>query len=400
MNTKLTILFSILAAFCAASVIKRKEDQGQSSRVDLKCYGKILNKFFLSTNLDEAYSPVAPDELTKDICPTLDLNCCKSDAIKAQFEVFNATYIQLREYFFLHSNITTNLRKHKVKPLKTEYTEPKCTDEDSYRFYDGSEHVGDSPTGETDPQKLISMFLYEMDQSLANHRTLNYTLSKYYSGFICGICHPKASTQFSQTHSQKQLDDDHIAFRYSLESFQAHQKVFLEILEYWRSLGRAYEILKQLPAKPDFTTDVRFMHPKEIQCAITKIKPCLELKTVAEIFANGKKCFIGLEAGILLDFRAGNFETVRTIYRDINEYFFLHFNDLAMFPRRAEALPIKIQFATQNIDTEISWDNVEPDLHDGGFNVLEHQYREKKWFLGALRVGVSLLAAVIAALAF
>lgn len=175
MLAKIAFIFAaaLPAAINASIVLKKKNSSGIDKLDPNVCYYKLYTKFSLSKEIANDYSPEPADEETKNLCPTLDVSCCKTEALKGQFDVFKNTYLQLREYFFVHSNITHSLRKHGIKPLNTKGFSHKCSDRGSV-IMDGE----DKPADET-PETMLSHFLFEMDQTLANSKSLNYTLSKY-----------------------------------------------------------------------------------------------------------------------------------------------------------------------------------------------------------------------------
>lgn len=96
--------------------------------------------------------------------------------------------------------------------------------------------------------------------------------------------------------------------------------------------------------------------------------------------------------------KAHRFDRIIAFYRDVNEYFFLKFNDLKMFPKNSEKLAVNLDFSIPNINTDHTWSSIGFDCGKNGFSMTKHQYNEKLWFLSAVRLGITALVGMAAQL--
>lgn len=391
MQTIFTLFIALALVQTSFTMLKKHEDSGLQN--PMRCEPKILNLWSVSKSLIGEYPADQPDTLTKKYCPTLQQSCCSGEGIEAQFKVFNTAYLELRDYFFMHNNITANLIKTGVKPKETKHTEFTCNNGNAEIVGDSDKKISEA---EADTPTLYSYFLYEMTQTYEKAQNFNYTASSYYSGFICGICEPGLISHFTVDPKLTDLKDgNHYAFQYSLESFKAHVNVVYEYFIWIEGLAKTYEFFRRLPQIEGLNIETDIQGHRDKNCILKMLKDCMQVESLKSLVGSHEKCLEILEVGIDPEAVIRNLESIKNLYRDYNLYFYSHFrNEMFNKQEKIEAHPSKLLFSAHNNQAENSWTDFQYDLAEDGFSMTKHKYDEKLWFLSATRFGVAVLVSL------
>lgn len=365
------------------------EDADEVLKLDpTKCYGKLLGMFSLNSKAsDEPFDPVAADKATEEMCPGLKTTCCESEAIRAQLEQFKSGYQAIRQQMFYHRNITAFLLAQGVKPVEFKVPQtPKDAEEDADIVL---------PTNE---DQLVSHYLFAMESAYNRFDHLNHTISKYYSGFVCGFCAPSIVSSFSTGSPLEHDESNLLYFRFNMASYNALTRLAYDYYGYVTQVMQASYFLLNIQgadghALPEFLEYHSSSSLKdfiqESNNILGKLRSCMDLQNVAQIRNAQTNCL--RFTGEFFDFSV--FAAIPSSFKDqikLGRVYIRHrYGADKLSPKDTTEFQDMLWFTAFNTKSEMNWASISKTFDDKGMDMTAITYNEKLWYASALRAAIT-----------
>lgn len=386
------IAFITILAFSSIiapkSGVVQKLDNGQNKNtIQLqKCYSRPLSIYFQMDSDNDFTASLATPE-TKLICPTLEQTCCSADQLTQQFAVFKENYLVLRNYFKNQEEIIA-----KLKELKFVATIPK---EDKTEESE-SEDIEKKPV---DRSHLYGVLLHYLQSSYDQSHHLNYTISSYYSGFLCQFCHPESNAFFPlfsnyRSRDNRDFDREDTKWQFDVSFFNEYFKLVTGVYKYKLLLSNANKILVQIAESQNSQGIMAFpdMNPEALSEYINYCESILG----DSVALSKSKCFETIQQNKDIVQTMSGFEEISKFFFILNEHMFLNFGLLQFATKKDDYFPVAFNFALQNEKMGEDLEQYRIKINTNkGFSMVTRKISESLWYLFAQKSVASVIAIIL-----
>ena len=362
MNTKLIITILFIGA-AQSSMLKYLLSLKDNPIYLEKCYEGISHLFMNDSGLEQSDTARIADSTHHKICPQVDQTCCSTEGLQEQFNHFKKGYANLRKYFVIFGEASAVIKKSSLKTIKID-------------IFDKDFDIEQVKTHSK--EQLEQELMGTIQQLQAESGTLGETIAYFYSGFMCGFCHPSvrnyinAGNRRREEHPSLKMDRDAtIPLILTLQD---------EYIKYLKGMTQMNYIMRILFQKSGMEELEEHLDAAQFKKQLFELDDFHgKMLNYPMIIENFKLVFPIFNQFFGLNTRVSMYSKLKDLNVAMWDYLMRRFPEQNLSPKSADNFERTIFFSVEQASNRFSFQNFRNVFTEDGFDMRAYQYAEKEW---------------------